>query len=358
MGPPSAVRSREPVLRIVIPAVGAGSPRNAWLLTGEPITLVDPGPATAAAYGAVRDALTAFGYSIRDVERIVVTHAHGGHAGLTARLQADSGARVLAHPDVLDALCDPLAAAARRVANERRAAVAAGVPEQRASQLLDGMRATLSAELADSPVGVPRAATAALADGERLSAAHDDEARWTVVHTGDHCPDHIALTHALFGLAVTGDTIERHRPMPPDLAPSAAGGARPALLGAQMRAWRRLALVAPTAWLPGHGERIRAPRVLVARRVAETRAALHATRRALGDAPESAWRIAVRLDLVPRDDAAEDGAALDATALRTIVARLDWLVERGAALRSADHGEWRFVAAPAGRSSAPRPRRR
>ncbi|MFN8423273.1 MAG: hypothetical protein U0470_07695 [Anaerolineae bacterium] len=60
----------------------------------------------------------------------------------------------------------------------------------------------------------------------------------------------------------------------------------------------------------------------------------------------------MRLGLTERDDPAADAAALEA-----IVARLDWLVERGGARRTVE-GEWRFArAGRAGRPAPPAPRR-
>ncbi|MFN8423272.1 MAG: MBL fold metallo-hydrolase [Anaerolineae bacterium] len=158
---------QDPIRRIIVPAAGAAGPRNAWLLTDGPLTLVDPGPDTAAAYGAVRDSLARFGCSIRDIERLVLTHAHDGHAGLTARIHADSGARVLAHPGALEALRDPSAALERRVLNWSRAVKAAGVPPDRAARIVEGVRASLLEERAGASPAPPPAA-APLADGERL----------------------------------------------------------------------------------------------------------------------------------------------------------------------------------------------
>ena len=142
---PSPSAERSSVFRIVVPAPRGSEPRNAWLIPGPPVVLVDPGPATDAAYAAVRDAMAALSLGLHDIQRIVLTHAHGGHAGLTARVQADSGARIFAHPGALPALVDPSAAAEQRAERALRAAGAAGMPAHLAAQSADGWRAPLSA---------------------------------------------------------------------------------------------------------------------------------------------------------------------------------------------------------------------
>lgn len=334
---PSAERSS--VVRIVVPAPRGSEPRNAWLIPGPPLVLVDPGPATDAAYAAVRDAMAALSLGLHDIRRIVLTHAHGGHAGLTARIQADSGARILAHPDALPALADPSAAAAQRVERALRAAGAAGMPADLAASSADEWRARLAAELAEEPLGVSPSACAALADGEPLDPRADDPEgmlSWSAHHTGGHSADHLVLVHTQRATAITGDLIDRRRSTIADIVPTGPGGVRAPQLARLVEAWRILARRPVNLWLPGHGEPIRAPRVLIARRLAESRLALQSVRHVLSAEPLTAWEVCTRRGMA--GGAHDAGRALTAT-----IALLDWLVARGHAARTVRDGAWRFV---------------
>ncbi len=67
---------------------------NTWLLTGEPLTLVDAGPLMDEAEAALDAGLAAHGVAAEDLELIVLTHQHVDHTGLAGRLAERSGARV------------------------------------------------------------------------------------------------------------------------------------------------------------------------------------------------------------------------------------------------------------------------
>lgn len=327
------------VHRVAVPAPQGSEPRNAWLIAGPPVTLVDPGPSTAAAYAAVRDAMAGRGSSIRDIERVVLTHAHGGHAGLTARIHLDGGARVYAHAAALPALVDPRGAAESRVELSHRAALAAGMPADVAASTSARWRDRLAGELAAGPLEVPSAACAALADGEPLDAnAREPELgrSWIVHHTGGHSEDHLVLVHAALAQAITGDLIDRRRATLSAVVPTGPGAHRVSQLARLMEAWRSLARRGLPLWLPGHGEPVRAPRVLVARRLAEARLELQAVRRVLSNVPLTAWEVAAR-------SGRGAGIAEAGRRVAETIALLDWLVERGQAHRTATGGAWRFT---------------
>ena len=70
---------------------------NAYLLLGEPLTLVDPGADSADTREALEGALGSHGLQLEDVERIVITHQHHDHAGLAHWIRERWGAEVVAH---------------------------------------------------------------------------------------------------------------------------------------------------------------------------------------------------------------------------------------------------------------------
>jgi glyoxylase-like metal-dependent hydrolase (beta-lactamase superfamily II) len=87
--------------RIQLPLRDVGSV-NAWLLRGDPLTLVDTGPRNPEALAALEAGLREHGVRLEDVELVLGTHHHMDHVGLTATIQRRSAARVA----VLDQLAD------------------------------------------------------------------------------------------------------------------------------------------------------------------------------------------------------------------------------------------------------------
>src|SRR3954447_3502702 len=78
---------------IPVPLAHVGSV-NAWLLPGDPLTLVDTGPRDAAALQALEDGLGREGVRIEDLELLLLTHHHVDHVGLAPAIARRSGAAV------------------------------------------------------------------------------------------------------------------------------------------------------------------------------------------------------------------------------------------------------------------------
>jgi len=70
---------------------------NVWLLQGEPLTLVDTGPATEAALASLEDQLAELGVALEDIQLVLLTHHHLDHTGLAATIRERSGAQIAAH---------------------------------------------------------------------------------------------------------------------------------------------------------------------------------------------------------------------------------------------------------------------
>ncbi len=85
------------IVTIPLPTPFIVGPVNAFLIWGEPLTLVDTGPATEDAYEALVAALRTHGLETADLEAIVVTHSHVDHVGNLARLVDESGATTYGH---------------------------------------------------------------------------------------------------------------------------------------------------------------------------------------------------------------------------------------------------------------------
>jgi len=84
------------VSRLEIPIPWIGSV-NLWLLRGDPLTLIDTGPATEEAVPALERQLAAHGVGVEDIELLLITHHHLDHSGLGAWIRERSGAEIAAH---------------------------------------------------------------------------------------------------------------------------------------------------------------------------------------------------------------------------------------------------------------------
>src|SRR5688572_30682108 len=147
---------------ISLPLADVGSV-NAWLLPGDPVTLIDTGPRDDGALSALEAGLRREGLRLEDIELLLATHHHLDHVGLAATIQRRSGASVA----VLDRVADYAARYPARVEDDRRFARALmahhGVPAQVVAdteEFWDYIRATTETFHADLR----------LADGDRLRA--------------------------------------------------------------------------------------------------------------------------------------------------------------------------------------------
>jgi glyoxylase-like metal-dependent hydrolase (beta-lactamase superfamily II) len=85
----------EDIVQIPVPLPHIGSV-NAWLLRGEPLTLVDTGPYGDESFAALQAGLAKAGVRVEDLELVLVTHHHLDHSGLAASIAERSGATVAA----------------------------------------------------------------------------------------------------------------------------------------------------------------------------------------------------------------------------------------------------------------------
>src|SRR4051794_20506767 len=83
------------IVQIPVPLPHIGSV-NAWLLRGDPLTLVDTGPYGDESFAALEAGLADAGVRVEDLELVLVTHHHLDHSGLASSIADRSGATVAA----------------------------------------------------------------------------------------------------------------------------------------------------------------------------------------------------------------------------------------------------------------------
>lgn len=184
-GVPSWVRP------ISVPTPYPVGPVTLYLLEGEPLTLVDTGPATRLAWEALAAALAKLGRAPADIRRVLLTHGHHDHFGNAVRF-ARLGAEVFLHPHDADnvRLQRRYCARWRQL---RRAAVPAAT---RVMVFLALWRLDLTTRRLTS--------FQPLSDGQTLSHS-GSEIR--VHHTPGHSPGHVAFELVGEGVFISGDTL-------------------------------------------------------------------------------------------------------------------------------------------------------
>jgi len=83
----------EPI-RIELPTIYGMKSVNAYLFLTPELTLIDCGEKTDATWDALQAALAVYGLAIKDIKRVIITHAHVDHIGMAGRVAAESGAKV------------------------------------------------------------------------------------------------------------------------------------------------------------------------------------------------------------------------------------------------------------------------
>jgi glyoxylase-like metal-dependent hydrolase (beta-lactamase superfamily II) len=94
------------VHRIAVPTPFAVGRINCYLLTGDPLTLVDTGPNSGTSLDYLERGLTELGVRVEDLDLIVLTHQHMDHEGLLEILERRSEAQVAAFAPLVPWIAD------------------------------------------------------------------------------------------------------------------------------------------------------------------------------------------------------------------------------------------------------------
>jgi glyoxylase-like metal-dependent hydrolase (beta-lactamase superfamily II) len=273
------------IVDIQLPLAHIGSV-NAWLLRGEPLTLIDTGPRDDGALSALEDGLRRQGVRLEDIELVLATHHHLDHVGLAATIQRRSGAIVA----VLDRVADYARHYAAEVERDRAFAHALmahhGVPDQVVADnedFWDYIRSTSEDFRADLR----------LADGEHIQAGGRS---LRVVARPGHSTTDTLFVDDRDALAFGGDHLLSRISSNTEInAPDRAQDGRTRSRVRYLDNLQRTAQMALSRLLTGHGSPVTDPARLVEARL------LHHHRRCerivaiLEDGPTTAFAIANRL---------------------------------------------------------------
>lgn len=88
-----------PVKTITLPTPFDVGTVNSYLITADPVTIIDPGLYYESSEETLKLALEDNGLGISDIRRVVITHGHPDHYGLAGKIQRESGAEILARDE-------------------------------------------------------------------------------------------------------------------------------------------------------------------------------------------------------------------------------------------------------------------
>ena len=295
---------------------------NVWLLRGEPLTLVDTGPASDDALGVLERGLAELGVRVEDLELVLITHHHADHSGLAATIQQRAGAQVCAHEE----LAAYLLHFGERVAEEKdffRSFLSDhGVPE-RLRGTSNGYWRWLDASWENCVVDIPVADGATVVAGSRSLR---------VLHRPGHSETDTLFLDEHGGESFVGD----HLLVSPAYAEFGPRTERP--LGRYLDNLRLLAQADLGTLHTGHGDDVSDAAAAVATRFATAERRCDRIMELVGRAPLTAFELA-RL-LWPEDRVERDPVLT----VSEVVAHLELLVERSA-VREASGSVKRFSAA-------------
>lgn len=180
------------ILPLTIPTPFPVGPINIYLIREEPLTLVDTGPKTEEALQALRHQLREYGFIVSDIERIILTHTHEDHCGLSGVLQKESGARVYVHEWEYHNISEH-----RQTRVNRELLRRTGIPPAELDQMAS--RYELIHFYADAVDDVE-----AYRDGHEFVFA---SGALRVTHTPGHTPGSCCLYREANRLMLTGDTV-------------------------------------------------------------------------------------------------------------------------------------------------------
>jgi glyoxylase-like metal-dependent hydrolase (beta-lactamase superfamily II) len=302
--------------QIKIPTPFPVGPVNVYVAQDpDGLTLVDCGPRFAEASTVLDAALAALGCSVRDVRRIVVTHAHADHYGLAASIaaRAASGVQVLTHVFNRPALEAYDREQDRRTAFYTDLLQISGVPEE-TRRAIENERHGID----DYAEAIPVAGE--LHDGDTLAMAGRE---WQVLYTPGHSGGLVCLYEPQTRTLLSNDHLLRDISSNPLVEPPPPGHSeRSRSLVEYISQMRRVAAMDVSVAWPGHGEPIHDVKSLVKERVdMHTRRAGHILDLIGGDVPTT---YEVTHAVFPRLDPINFFLALS-----EVLGHLEWLESQG-----------------------------
>lgn len=271
------------IYQITMPTPFGVGDVHAYLLWGEPLTLVDTGLFYPPSQRALMAGLAEVGVAPADLEQIVLTHSHLDHFGQARWLQQAGDTTVLAHPIACAKIADLPAFVNHAIAWAGDVLTAAGLPEDYHS-LVHTFYGIIP-QMAQN-VTVQHC----LDEGDALEAGGQ---QWQVHFFPGHAGDLITLWQPETGILLGNDHLLAHISSNALLEPPRPGETdRRRSLIQYWESLDRLDALPVASILPGHGPVITDHRGLLAERRERRDRRLSRIEDLVTESPRSVWEVA------------------------------------------------------------------
>ncbi|MEW4283968.1 MBL fold metallo-hydrolase [Priestia koreensis] len=244
--------------KIILPTPFAVGNVNVFLIQGERLTLVDAGVKTEEAWQAFQQQINEIGFTVSDIEQIVLTHHHPDHVGLLDYFESDI-------PVIGHHRNDVWISRDEAFIRHHDAFFAELFPKAGIDEKYLGALAGLKSMLRYS---CERSLTHAVKEGDSIPGLSG----WEVIETPGHALDHIALYHPQEKVMIGGDLLlEKVSSNPVLEPPQTVGGEREKSLLHYNHSLERLRQFDIDTLYTGHGNEIHNVNKLVDERLKKQR---------------------------------------------------------------------------------------
>lgn len=218
---------------------------NVYLIKEEPLTLIDVGPKTTEAADVLREKLRRNSVEFKDIQQIVLTHAHEDHCGLAKQIRDEAkNAEILVHNWETGHLFGRLARE-----EHHKLMIRGGVPDA-VFQEMQSMYAEISL------------LTDALSDGEFSELRDEMQLEFAsgtlkVLHTPGHTPGSCSFVREANRTIIVGDCVLKRITPNPIVSPDPFDAEkRFKSLAEYLVSLAKIRSYSPTLVYGGHGEPI------------------------------------------------------------------------------------------------------
>lgn len=192
------------LFKLSIPTPFPVGPVNVFLLKGDNLVLIDTGPKTKEALEALKRELQQFGYTLEDIDMVVLTHHHSDHAGL---LDHFKHAKIYGHwrnePWITfdESFYDKQIAFIRNFFHQE------GVDDEILNKVIE--------ESGPDKYLCKARLDGVLKEGDTIPGFSE----WKVIETPGHAQSHVSFLNELDGTYIAGDNLISHLHPTPLLEP-------------------------------------------------------------------------------------------------------------------------------------------